>query len=111
MYYGRGAGKLPTASAVVSDVVDCAKHGRTHIISLWEDEEQPLSDIGDSVRRFFVRVKEDGAAQVAELFGQVERVDAGVPGEFGFITSRMTERDFAGKAAALEGFLGRIRVE
>lgn len=26
MYYGRGAGKLPTASAVVSDVIDCARH-------------------------------------------------------------------------------------
>lgn len=111
MYYGRGAGKLPTASAVVSDVVDCAKHGRTHIISLWENEEQPLSDIGDSRKRFFVRAKADSGEQVRELFGQVERVDAGVPGEFGFVTDVLTEKEFAQKVSALEGFISRIRME
>ena len=28
MFYGKGAGKLPTASAVAADVIDCAKHTR-----------------------------------------------------------------------------------
>ena len=35
MFYGSGAGKLPTASAVVSDVVDAAKHIGTNIMTIW----------------------------------------------------------------------------
>lgn len=46
MFYGRGAGKLPTASAVVSDVIDCARHiGRSSIVCIWEKEEAELTDI------------------------------------------------------------------
>jgi homoserine dehydrogenase len=38
MFYGRGAGKLPTASAVVADVIDCAMHiGRRSHMALWTD--------------------------------------------------------------------------
>ena len=58
MYYGRGAGKLPTASAVVSDVIDCAKHGRKHIICIWEEEKLSLKSVDDASRKFFVRVSE-----------------------------------------------------
>ena len=57
MYYGRGAGKLPTASAVVSDVIDCAKHGRTHILCLCGEEKLSLCSIDGASRRFFVRAK------------------------------------------------------
>ena len=39
MYYGRGAGKLPTASAVVSDVVDCARHQGKTIMCFWDEEK------------------------------------------------------------------------
>ena len=35
MYYGAGAGKLPTASAVVSDVIDCARHKGVSISCNW----------------------------------------------------------------------------
>ncbi len=111
MYYGRGAGKLPTASAVVSDVIDCAKHGRKHIICLWEDKKQPLADIGGACRRFFVRTEAGSDEKVSHLFGEVDRVDAGVPGEFGFLTGPLTEREFEEKAEALEGFVSRLRVD
>ena len=53
MYYGRGAGKLPTASAVVSDVIDCARHIGKTVMCLWEDEDVKLADIDQVSRRFF----------------------------------------------------------
>lgn len=111
MYYGRGAGKLPTASAVVSDVIDCAKHGRTHIPCLWDDEKLTLESYENAEERFFVRAKAGSETEAERLFGQVEYVDAGVAGEFGFVTGVLTEKEFADKAASLDGFISRIRVE
>ncbi len=111
MYYGRGAGKLPTASAVVSDMIDCAKHGRKHIICLWEEEKLPLGSIDQFSRRFFVRARKGSEEKVSELFGSVDRIDAGVDGEFGFVTDVMTEKEFAQKAACLDGFVARIRLD
>ena len=112
MYYGRGAGKLPTASAVVSDVIDCAKHGRKHIICIWEEEKLSLKSMEDSSRKFFVRVSEKSEEAVRKLFGEVEKIEAdGVSGEFGFVTPVMTEREFAAKTSELPGFISRIRLE
>ena len=111
MYYGRGAGKLPTASAVVSDVIDCAKHGRTHIVCLWDEEKLPLCSIDGASRRFFVRAKKGCEKEAESLFGAIETVDAGLDGEFGFVTPSITEKEFAEKSAALSGFISRIRVE
>ena len=111
MYYGRGAGKLPTASAVVSDVIDCAKHGHTHIVCLWEEEKLPLSSIDGFSRRFFVRASEGSEEAARELFGEIERIDAGAAGEFGFVTPAISEKEFAEKCAALPGFISRIRLE
>ena len=45
MFYGKGAGKLPTASAVVSDVVDCARHPGEHMTCIWEEEPVHLKPL------------------------------------------------------------------
>ena len=45
MFYGSGAGKLPTASAVVADVVDAAKHLNRNIMTMWESEKVELSQL------------------------------------------------------------------
>lgn len=45
------------------------------------------------------------------VFGNVEYVDAGIEGEIGFITSKMSEEDFDGKADKLGKVITRIRVE
>lgn len=52
MFYGSGAGKLPTASAVVADVVDEAKHLNRNIMTMWKEEKLQLEDKADSKRRF-----------------------------------------------------------
>lgn len=57
MFYGKGAGKLPTASAVVSDVVDEVKHMGKHIMTMWQTQKLELADFGQYTSRFFVRVK------------------------------------------------------
>ena len=111
MYYGRGAGKLPTASAVVADVVDCARNLGQNIGILWEDEKLELEKVDSLQGRFFVRMKDGSEAQVQALFGEVEKVNAGIDGEYGFVTDVLTEKEFADKAAGLEGFIARVRVE
>ena len=110
MYYGRGAGKLATASAVVAYVVDCARHIGKTVTCIWDEEVVELKDYMDSAKKFFVRVKNEGADRAATLFGYIEKIEV-VDGEFGFVTEVMTEREFADKAAQLSEMITRIRVE
>ena len=108
MFYGSGAGKLPTASAVAGDIVDAARHLGKIITLFWEPEKLEMAPMEQMTRRFFVRMKE-GAEQEA-YFGDGERIDAQVPGEFGFITPVMSEAEYAAKAAGAE-IISMIRVE
>lgn len=112
MFYGKGAGKLPTASAVVADVVDCAKHQGKHIICLWEEEKMHLKDFSQAQGRFFVRVKNAGEDAAEALFGNVEKIHLEeYPEEFAFITPVMSEEEFAKKQAEMAGFVTRIRIK
>jgi len=111
MFYGSGAGKLPTASAVVADVVDAAKHNGTNIMTLWSSKKLALTDASEAVNTFFVRVPAAEEAKAREVFGKVTVVTAdGVNGEFAFVTEKMTEADFAAKAAKVS-VINRIRAE
>ena len=113
MFYGRGAGKLPTASAVVSDVVDEVKHMGKNIMASWDAEALPIGDFRDAVNRFFVRVSADSITkeEVQKLFGDVTYVTAeGVDGELAFITSAMTEGSFADIIAKIDKIFSIIRV-
>lgn len=112
MYYGRGAGKLPTASAVVSDVVDCARHMGKTIMCFWDAEDVKLADIDTVGRKFFVRAGAADSAKVKELFGAVQEVWlTELPDEFAFITEEMTEKEFREKAGELSDLRSRIRIE
>lgn len=114
MYYGRGAGKLPTASAVVSDVIDCARHIGKTVICRWSEEKQPLLDISVTKRRFFVRTSAgaENESKAVEVFGGVSVIEAPqIKGEFAFVTDEMSEKEFAEKLAKLDGVITRIRLE
>ena len=111
MYYGAGAGKLPTASAVVSDIIDCVKHLGKTVFCFWDKEELTLSSMDDSVKRFFVRVKDADFAKAKEVFGDVEVIDAQIAGEKGFFTQAMSEKAFKEKSAQVGEIISRIRVE
>lgn len=68
MFFGAGAGKLPTASAVVGDIIDCVKHKGTNVMVIWDDEKLTLADTAEEERRFFVRVSKDvKESQLEEL--------------------------------------------
>lgn len=108
MYYGRGAGKLPTASAVVSDVVDCARHIGKIITCFWDAEDVKLTNVDEVERTFFVRVEKAKEQEAKETFGDVKEITAGVDGEFAFVTGRMSEKEFNEKAEKV-GVISRIR--
>jgi homoserine dehydrogenase len=111
MYYGKGAGKLATASAVVSDVIDCAKHIGKHLYVKWDEEKLEISPIDGAVRRFFVRVSSSDEAKIKDVFGDVELMTGVVEGECGFVTSEMSEADYKKKAAKFGNILSMIRVD
>ena len=114
MFYGSGAGKLPTASAVVADVVDAAKHLHRSIMTFWSSQKLELTDLSDAKRRFFVRVKGDkkkDAIKMAEIFGPIEVVTADLAGEFGFVTGEYTEAEYQERAARTDAVIHMIRVE
>ncbi len=101
MFYGKGAGKLPTASAVVGDIIDCLKHRDRRIMIDWEDCTDksyvvPYKQIENSM---YVRIRANDAEQlkpvIEELFGKVvylERSDR-PDSELAFFTPVMVEAD------------------
>jgi len=111
MFYGSGAGKLPTASAVVSDVVDATKHDGINIMQLWSSKKLELADTGSLKNQFFVRVKENDREKAEKLFGFREIAKLGdMPEEFAFVTDEISEKEFAEKAAQLD-VIAFIRAE
>ena len=111
MYYGKGAGKLATASAVVADVIDCAKHLGKHVQVIWEEDKLEISPMDDFTRRFFVRVKGTDRAQITENFGEVEFIDSVAEEETGFITSEMTEKAYEESAKKAGNVINRNSFE
>lgn len=114
MYYGKGAGKLPTASAVVADVIDAARHKGTTAKFLWDKSKLQVADIKHCKNRFFVRMegsREEVLAKGAAYFGAVEPVASVVAGEAAFVTGEMEEAAFEEAAKKAGGIIGRIRVK
>lgn len=114
MFFGAGAGKLPTASAVVSDVVDCVKHMGTNVMSIWSTQKLALGDISEASNRFFVRIVGDAKSRLTEIeeaFGKVQVIAVdGLEGEFAVVTGSITEGQYRQGAAKLSGILNRIRI-
>lgn len=109
MFYGSGAGKLPTASAVASDIVEAVKAaGNTGYF--WSEEKLELADTENTENRFFART----AAlpeKVKASFGNVIIIDDVKAGELGFLTEKMTEKAYKECAAGCGGIISMIRVE
>ena len=111
MFYGSGAGMLPTASAVVADIVEMAKNLDKHIPIEWKKEKLELVDYKDFEHRFFVRTSA-ATTEISEIFGMVDYVSAeGAEGEIGFLTSQMSEAEFETKKAKLANVIQVIRVK
>ena len=108
MFYGSGAGKLPTASAVVADVVDMTKHTHTNIFVEWKPEKVELVDYKSSKNSFFVRTT-SSKEEIESLFGNVKYVENVVEAEVGFTTEEMSEAEFEEKASGIK-VVNRLRL-
>lgn len=111
MYYGRGAGKLPTASAVVSDVIECARNQGKTISCRWEAGNAELADMEDTEYSYFVRVKASARAEAEAAFPGKIFEAPGRDEDLGIFTDVMKEKIFREKYEALgDKALGRIRL-
>ena len=118
VFYGKGAGKLPTASAVVADVIDCCKHLKTRKFLYWADGNgKNILPWEESSRAMYVRANGSNVAEKAEkLFGEVTVINkADAPAdEKAFVVKAMPYNEFAEKIAQLEAdgvsVLSSIRV-
>lgn len=110
VFYGRGAGKMPTASAVVADVLDCGKHLEKKRGIGWENSEEGyVANYQDSRTALYIRgTAQDPAAvlaQVERTFGAVQVLFCeGAPREeLAFVTAQATERELRTKLATILG--------
>lgn len=114
MFYGSGAGKLPTASAVVSDLVEIGKNLDCNVMPMWNKEKLTLEDSKNIVHKYFVRIggtQEALGEEIQGIFGQVEIVELdGTAEEFGFVTESMSQASYEEKAALLPSIMGMIRM-
>ena len=121
VFYGKGAGKLPTASAVVADIIDCVKHFQARKYLFWEDGDPNYVEdyLDDSVAMYVRAAAGDHPAAedaVRRVFGKVDwlsRRDAG-PEELAFVTLSMLERVINEKLDELKKvgitIAGKIRI-
>ena len=109
MFFGSGAGKLPTASAVVADIVDMAKHTHRNIPVLWSEETLQVPDYRESSFRYFVRTTAD-EQDIKGVFNNISMLDAKDAKERAFTTEPMSGYDFE-KAAAAISVLSAIRMK
>lgn len=98
VFYGRGAGKLPTASAVVADIIDCTKHFDSKKWVYWKDAVNDfIIDYAETETRFMMRLKtadtEKAAHSVLNMFGAVEAVNTPNKNEYCFITPKKQEKE------------------
>ncbi len=105
VFYGKGAGKLPTASAVVADIVDCCKHLKTRKFLFWADgTDKNILPIEESVHAMYVLAKGADADKKAEkIFGEISKIEKdGTPAdECAFVTSEMPYGKFNEMVQAL----------
>ncbi len=102
MFYGRGAGKEATASAVSADVIDLVKTKTAPIPLLWEEGKVKILNPQKKEWKYFVRTCAN-KADILDLFGEVEMISDICDGEVGFMTEVMTEKDFNDKLLTLSG--------
>lgn len=121
VFYGKGAGKLPTASAVVADIIDSIKHLRSRKYLSWADSDNSsVLPAEKSVTAMYIRALSDDRAAAYDktkaIFGDVHLLEkAGAPKtELAFITEPMPLYEIEQKAALLKSagvsIASRIRI-
>ena len=122
MFYGAGAGKMPTASAVVADIIDVAKADKTSISLMWETSEDYsfIQSYKLAETAMYIRLRSDDLLHIKEkvnqLFGEVKILykKKVSDNELAFITPVMVEKQIDHCINELElcgaNVIGKIRV-
>ena len=113
MFYGPGAGKFPTASAVCADVIDAVKHIESRKYLGWNDAgAEAVADMSGFKSCYYVRIEGENARSAAtQVFADVEFIDD--ESAAAFITSELSQADFEAKLASLServDILSQMRV-
>ena len=113
MFYGPGAGKFPTASAVCADVIDAVKHIESRKYLGWNDAgAEVVADMSGFTSRYYVRIDGENARSAAtQVFSGVEFIDDELA--IAFITSELSQSEFEAKLASLServDILSQMRV-
>ena len=114
MFYGSGAGKLPTASAVIADIIEALKNEDQHVELGWDEESLKIYPMETMSFRYFVRIKGIASKRLKEgeeVFGTVEAIELDHMDEFAVVTESMTEKEYDNRAKKLSGIRQRIRAE
>ena len=115
MLYGSGAGKLPTASAVVADIVAITKNKDKNVATFgWGDEKQEVADMNETSHKYFVRFKGRDAEFInkcKETFKNAKEVYLDGKDEFALVTELMKERDFLAALNNLGDVIKYIRAK
>ncbi|MDD6484392.1 MAG: homoserine dehydrogenase [Clostridiales bacterium] len=110
MFYGAGAGKLPTASAVVADVVDCVKHEKSPKKILWvKPQKELMADENDKQFAYFVRAC-DSEENIKKIFADAKIKPGAADGEMMFITKPMMAEEISRKLNELQKTVTAIKV-
>ena len=109
MFYAKGAGKLPTASAVVADILDCARHiGKDKHNILWGNlNENSLQKEEDRIESYFIRCK-DSKEDIVSIFGPVDFVDI-FDDEIGFAVDNIKNLDYKEKVSKLKSIISEMK--
>ena len=110
MFYGRGAGKEATASAVVADMLDCARHFNSEKHSIVWDTEYDIimAPCGDKVLSFFVRCS-DTKENIEKQFGNVSYVEL-IDGEVAFTVKNIQQKKLDAGLEKLQNVISCIRL-
>jgi len=115
VFYGKGAGKFPTASAVVADVIDCVKHFKARKYLFWgEGSPEYVENFGEYKSAKYVHIKTSDTVAtekcIAEEFSGTERLARRneEPGEIGFVTPVLKEKVFRKRLECISSSGARI---
>ena len=114
LMYGKGAGSLATASAVVGDVIDCASYCEERKFFGWDDKKEDyLADYLECETALYVRVTGADKAEIEKAFGEVTFLsrENQAADEIAFVTPVKKEKDLRDTLASLDiNILGTIRI-
>lgn len=112
MFYGPGAGAGPTASAVVGDLMEIMRSGRSYAVPKMEKSEDGVLDFGTFVCRSYIALSGITKDSVLRAFGSAQFIEGGE--ELAFITSKISEEACKNAISALEAegarLMSRIRL-